>query len=385
MKYTAFISYNSRDDHWARWLQRKLEQYQLPTKIKREMNDESRQNRFRIFRYRSDLNTVSLSNGLASELDEARWLIVICSPYSACSEWVGREIAHFVSTGRKDHIIPFIVSGSPYSDDENECFNPILRDSFPKNDILGVNIDDNGDDLMILRKRKAVVKTISLLIELPDAYAYLWNRYRMRWIENLTVKCAGCIAILSLLVYAWQYNTSFDFVLAIDDTTPKSSELTMPQDAEIVMQLDNEVKKASVCSSVVFKNIPGRYDSKHVHVWIEADGFYRCDTMLQVGGKEEQHFQARRDDTFEVLSGYVTNENGEPIADAIVTAQEEQSTTSIDGSFFIRIPSEKQLPRPHVVIQKAGYATWETSQLAIGRNWQVVLIDNESDGKGAGH
>lgn len=376
MKYTAFISYNSHDDNWARWLQRKLEQYQLPTKMKSEKNDESRQKRFRIFRYRSDLNAVSLRNGLASELDEAHWLIVICSPNSARSEWVGREIAHFISTGRKDYIIPFIVSGMPYSDDENECFNPVLRDSFPKNDILGVNINDNGDDLKILRKRKAVVKTISLLIELPEAYAYLWNRYRMRWIESLAMKCAGCIAVLSLLVYAWQYNSSFDFSLSIDDTTPKSSELAMPQDAEIVLQLDNETKRMPVSSSVVFKNIPGCYDSKFVHIWIEADGFERCDTMLEAG-RTDLVFQVRRDDTYEVLSGYVTNEKGESISDAIITAQEEQFTTSMDGSFFIRIPLERQSPHPHVIIQKVGYDTWETSQLAIGRNWQVVLTKNQ--------
>ena len=374
MKYTAFVSYNSKDDRWARWLQRKLEQYHLPAKLISEKDDERRPKRFRIFRYRSDLNTVSLSQGLSSELDEARWLIVICSPYSAQSEWVGREIDHFISTGRKDHIIPFIVRGAPYSGDNEECFNPVLRCAFPENDILGVNINDYGDDPRMLRKRKALIRTISLLIELPDAYAYLWNRYKLRWLEGLAAKSIGCIVVLSLLLYAWHYNSSYNISLIIDDTTPRSSLLEMPKDAMIVMQLDNEVKRLPVKSTVVFKNIPGQYANKTVHIWFEAIGFEKCDTTVVLKRKSAIHFQTRRDDTFAILSGIVTNEDGMPIADAKITAQGEQTTTSEDGSFLIRIPSEKQTPHPHVIVQKNGYDIWETSELGIGRNWQIVLL-----------
>ena len=39
MKYTAFISYNSKDDKWAKWLQRKLEGYSIPVVIKNEKDE----------------------------------------------------------------------------------------------------------------------------------------------------------------------------------------------------------------------------------------------------------------------------------------------------------------------------------------------------------
>ena len=82
MKYTAFISYNSKDDKWAKWLQRKLEAYQMPVVIRNERDEmvrkEDKPKKMRVFRYRADLNTISLNEGLAKELDDARWLIVIC-------------------------------------------------------------------------------------------------------------------------------------------------------------------------------------------------------------------------------------------------------------------------------------------------------------------
>jgi hypothetical protein len=39
MKYTAFISYNSKDDRWAKWLQRKLEVYSMPVVIRNEKDE----------------------------------------------------------------------------------------------------------------------------------------------------------------------------------------------------------------------------------------------------------------------------------------------------------------------------------------------------------
>ena len=374
MKYTAFISYNSKDDRWASWLQRKLEQYHLPAKLINGNENTHRPKRFRIFRYRSDLNTISLSQGLSSELDEARWLIVVCSPYSAQSEWVGKEIAHFVNTGRKEYIIPFIVKGKPYSEDNEECFNPILRNAFPQNDILGVNVNDYGDAPQILRKRKALIRTISLLVELPDAYAYLWNRYRLRRLEDIIIKIVLCIAILLLLRFTWYYNSSFDFFLSIYDLTAKSSELAMPKDAKIVIKLDNEEKRMSINSKLTVKNIPGRYAGTQVEIWIEADGFEKCDTMVELKRNGEIAFLAKRDKTFEVLSGFVTSEEGKPIPDACISAQGERTRTSADGYFSIHIPIEKQTLHPHVVVVKNGYSIWETKELGIGSNWQIVLF-----------
>ena len=379
MKYTAFISYNSKDDRWAKWLQRKLEAYNMPVVIRNEKDEvvrrEEKPKKLRVFRYRADLNTVSLNEGLAKELDDARWLIVICSPNSAKSAWVGKEIQHFLDTGRRDHILPFIVSGTSYSDDENECLNPVLKAAFPDGDILGVNIDDYGDDPRIYRKWKALVRTVSLLIEVPDAYSYLWNRYRMRFWEGMALKAAGAAAIVLLLLWAWHFNAEFDTQIRLNDTTPTNS-LPTPDSLKVMLTLDNEEKTLVLTETDgtgTYKNLPGRFANQEARLTFEAEGFESVDTVVILKRNEEVSLNIHRDDTYGVLAGTIIDEQGQPVGGAIVEAEGETCTSQEDGSFKIHIPMEKQKPCPRVRISKAGYQTEEYTRQGVGPNWQVML------------
>ena len=146
-KYTAFISYNSKDNCKARWLQTRLESYSLPSVIANEKGEVLRSydknpKRFRIFRYVTDLVAQNLDDGLRRELDQSKYLIVICSPNSANAPWVRKEVKHFIDTGRKKQIIPFVIKGVPYSGGNDECFTPELKEAFPGGSALGININD---------------------------------------------------------------------------------------------------------------------------------------------------------------------------------------------------------------------------------------------------
>lgn len=379
MKYTAFISYNSKDDRWAKWLQRKLEAYSMPVVIRNEKDEvvqrEEKPKKLRVFRYRADLNTVSLNEGLAKELDDARWLIVICSPNSAKSAWVGKEIQHFLDTGRRDHILPFIVSGTSYSGDENECLNPVLKAAFPDGDILGVNIDDYGDDPRIYRKRKALVRTVSLLIEVPDAYGYLWNRYRMRFWEGVALKAVGAAAIAVLLLWTWHYNAEFDTQIRLNDTTPTNS-LPTPDSLKVMLTLDNEEKSLVLTETDgtgTYKNLPGRFANQEARLTFEAEGFEPVDTMVKLQRNGEMDLNIHRDDTYGVLAGTIIDEKGQPVGGAMVEAEGVICTSKEDGTFKLCIPIEKQKPCLHVHISKAGYQTEEYTRQGVGRNWQVML------------
>lgn len=380
MKYTAFISYNSKDDQWAKWLQRKLEAYNIPVAIRNEKGEvvirEEKPRKLRVFRYRTDLNTVSLNEGLAKELDEARWLIVICSPNSAKSAWVGKEIQHFIDTGRSDHILPFIVNGTSYSDDENECLNPVLKTAFPEGDILGVNIHDYGDDLRIYRKRKALVRTVSMLIEVPDAYNYLWNRYRLRFWEGVALKSVGAAAIVILLLWALHYNAEFETQIRLKDTTQTNS-LPTPDSLKVILTLDNEEKTLVLTETDeigTYKNLPGRFANQEVQLTFEAEGYEPVDTLIILQRNGEVNLNIHRDDTYGVLAGTIIDEKGQPVGGATVEAEGVTCTSQEDGSFRLYIPIEKQKPCPHVRISKEGYQTEEYTRQGVGLNWQVMLL-----------
>lgn len=380
MKYTAFISYNSKDDRWAKWLQRKLEGYNMPVVIRNEKDEvvrrEEKPKKLRVFRYRADLNTVSLNKGLAKELDDARWLIVICSPNSANSAWVGKEIQHFLDTGRGNHILPFIVSGTSYSGDENECLNPVLKAAFPDGDILGVNIDDYGDDPLIYRKRKALVRTVSMLIEVPDAYSYLWNRYRIRFWEGMALKAISAVAIVVLLLWAWRYNAEFDTQIRLNDTTPTNPALLAPDSLKVILTLDNEEKTLVLTEANgtgTFKNLPGRFANQGARIKFEAEGYELVDTMVILQRNGDVSLNIHRDDTYGVLAGTIVDEQGQPIGDAKIEAEGLICKSNVDGSFKLYIPIQKQKPCPHVRISKAGYQTEEYTRQGVGLNWQVML------------
>ena len=94
----AFISYNHRDVASAKWLHRRLERYRLPSSVH---NDYEASRYLRpVFRDQEDLSGGVLRDELREELLTSRYLIVICSPHAAESEWVSREVQTFIDAGR---------------------------------------------------------------------------------------------------------------------------------------------------------------------------------------------------------------------------------------------------------------------------------------------
>lgn len=111
-EYFAFISYKREDEKWAKWLQKKLESYSLPTAIRKE-NPELPNKIRPVFRDQSELSGGNLKAEIEKGLNRSKYLIVICSPRSAKSPWVSKEVQHFIDQGRENYIIPFIIGGTP--------------------------------------------------------------------------------------------------------------------------------------------------------------------------------------------------------------------------------------------------------------------------------
>lgn len=137
MKYWAFLSYSHTDKKWGDWLHKALETYRVPRRL---VGTEARGGRipqrlFPIFRDREELPvSADLGANINEALKESRYLIVICSPRSAQSRWVGEEINTFKKLGREDRILALIVDGEPNASDgkpgfnvEDECFHEAMR------------------------------------------------------------------------------------------------------------------------------------------------------------------------------------------------------------------------------------------------------------------
>jgi len=137
LKYWAFLSYSHTDRQWGDWLHKALETYRVPRRL---IGQESRDGKiparvFPVFRDREELPvSADLSSNIDEALRESRYLIVICSPRSAQSRWVGEEIKTFKKLGLEDRILALIVDGEPNASDgkdgfrpEDECFHEALR------------------------------------------------------------------------------------------------------------------------------------------------------------------------------------------------------------------------------------------------------------------
>ena len=208
-QYYAFISYSHKDMKWAKWLQKKLETYKLPSKLQENETEktEKKTNRYLIqpvFRDETSINPGKpVDDALRSELEKSKFLIVICSPASSTSSWVDREVERFVEMGREDRIMPFIVEGIPHSSDPNkECYCPSLRafEDRKGSSILGADIQARG-------KREAFLCTVAFLLGIE------LETLRSREAERRRKKNAAIIAVSMVLaalctlvgVKAWDY------------------------------------------------------------------------------------------------------------------------------------------------------------------------------------
>ena len=114
---------------WGKWLHGALESYRIDKDlVGRQTRAGAVPKALRpIFRDREDFSAGhSLTEQTSSALLSSQFLVVICSPNAARSQYVNEEIRRFKALGRVDTVLPIIVDGEP-GDPERECFPPALR------------------------------------------------------------------------------------------------------------------------------------------------------------------------------------------------------------------------------------------------------------------
>ncbi|MDO4563817.1 MAG: TIR domain-containing protein [Clostridia bacterium] len=148
--YYAFISYKHEDTEWAKWLQKQLHSYRLPSKICKQYAGIPRR-LSPVFLDKTDLTPGELDTGLSENVGASKHLIVICSKSAYNdSTYIDKEIQGFLDAGNDPkRIIPFIVEKSDRP--EKECFPKKLQEICETTAIVGVNIFDAGERLAFLK------------------------------------------------------------------------------------------------------------------------------------------------------------------------------------------------------------------------------------------
>jgi WD40 repeat protein len=165
-RYAAFISYSSKDAAFARRVHRALESYRIPKSLGSfDVIGGGKKNRiFPVFRDREELSAGVLGELIEASLRASAALIVICSPNSAASSWVNKEIEFFASLGRPNRIFTIIANDAPLMDSAgtdatSAVFPPALGNLPQQSQPIAADVR-KGRDLF----RLAILKLVAGLI-----------------------------------------------------------------------------------------------------------------------------------------------------------------------------------------------------------------------------
>lgn len=279
-KYFAFISYNSKDTAWGKKLQKKLERYRMPSTLCSEHGWERTPIK-PVFFAPTDIQPGGLTEELQERLRASKNLIVICSPNSAKSEWVGKEIEFFHSLGRTKNIHFFIVEGTPHSgNSDTECFNPVI-DQLGLPEILGANIHEKIYRSPWLNKERAYAQLVSKLLDVE--FDAIWQRHKRQLIRKAMAWTVGIIAVLCALLFVWRANQPVDVTLKLNETSVHNENLPPLKDAVVTMELENETKidtLESLDGNLVFNNIPQHFMNRPIHMTVSCQNFLGLDTTI---------------------------------------------------------------------------------------------------------
>lgn len=339
----VFISYSHKDVRWAKWLQKKLEWYRLPTEAHNELSD-SRYIR-PVFRDRDTLTSGILNDSLRSHLEASRYLVVICSPNSANSAWVNDEIKAFIEMGRLEQIVPFVVEGS--------SFPPALEQwnrEHPDKCLLGISVTDDGQT----DPEKAFIRLVAHILGLQ--FDALWRRHR-RFVRRVALSVAVLAIVLAALSYWYMVPVKLQVTL-------QSEACVLPEmEAGTLTVNGSEYPLTCTDTTLTTAALPGYFRHREIPVSFHTDRYYVDETLLVplgAGIRSSATMQVHRDSTFalfagRVFDGSVDDFQSRPVAGVKVTVDGKSAVTDGDGAFRIVFSLEEQSETKHITLVKEGF------------------------------
>jgi WD40 repeat protein len=200
-RFCAFISYSHKDKTEARWLHRAIETFRMPKALVGRTTAFTRIGRTlgKAFRDDEELKgAADLGALIEGALDESRTLVVICSPRSAQSPYVNKEIESFKRLGREARIVPIIIDGLPH-DARDECFPPALTRKAGADGLLTEEAAEPiGVDVRAHGRRRTLLKVVAGITGVD--FDELERRDQRRRAVRARIMAASATVTLSLLI-----------------------------------------------------------------------------------------------------------------------------------------------------------------------------------------
>lgn len=342
-KYFAFISYNHKDTAWGKRLQRKLEAYKMPAILCSERGWERKPIQ-PVFFAPYEIQPGDLDEELKARLWASQNLIVVCSPNSAESDWVGKEIRYFHSLGRANRIYFFIVDGVPNSGDERECYNPVIKE-LGLAGYLGVNIHERVFRSAYLNKERAYVQLVTKLLGVE--FDAIWQRHRRLLVQKTIAWSAGVVSVLMALYSAWAINRPIDVSVRFREASAPNLSLPSLKDARVTLALENDTITKTIGGigeCVTFPNIPAKIIGQEVNIILtDSVGLYhRLDTTLLLTEDVSLNVYRNAEKYGVVRFRLLNSQNYLPISGCMLTIEGIEEVTDEDGYVKFEIPLDKQ-------------------------------------------
>ena len=358
-RYFAFISYKSDDlkEAWA--LKKKLDGYKLPTVLCRQYEKE-RKPTHEAFLDKTNIQPGDLTQELKDNLDNSHYLIVVCSPRSAKSEYVTAEIEHFTRNGREDEMFLFIIESDPANIEAS--FNPAIKEAEKrwserdgeKREILGVNIKEKDVDKMFfiyrwpvvgawLQRERAYMQLISRLLNLE--FEQLWSYQRIRLAERVIAWIVGLIIVFGAISYTAYINKDVDITTRLKETSIHNEQLPPLKDAIVTILFDNKTEVDTIHSleaGCAFTNVPHRYLNKEIRMKISCQDFMDVDTIVVLTKDVVLNIQRNPSPYGDVHFRLWNPNKEEAVANAELEIAGQKVVSCSDGHVSLLIPLEEQ-------------------------------------------
>ena len=358
----AFISYSHHDAKVAEWLQNKLEHYRLPGNLTNPVNAHS--NILRpIFRDRTDLTAGVLSEVIDYNLENSRFLILICSRRSARSEWVSKEVQYFIEHGRISQIIPLVIDGIPYSGNSRECMPKYLRDyvaAHPGQELLCIDRVSDGDE-------RSFMQVVSRIMEMP--FEVMFEMHRRR--RNLQLAVGSSLVAGVLAVGGFLISPISSSVRLVDPVT----RLCHGEGQLIVDGQYYAIPDSGYNMEISLQDLPGYRRGSTLELTFKAPYYDTIRTSLTLGFGFHSVFDLdlQRDATFAVFQGIVVDDDGMPVRSASVRVGDIRTETDFAGRFRVDIPLDLQQVTQPIMISRDGFVEFFRDDECPDTNLHYIL------------